>query len=83
MLPGLQAIGAKCQERRKANRWTQADAATRAGIHRTVISQIENGHYAGSLKAFTLYLTSLGLKLSAIDFSFPQLEDLNTLFDED
>ncbi|MGG2140205.1 hypothetical protein [Symbiopectobacterium sp. RP] len=29
--------------------------AKRAGIHRTVISEIENGNYTGSLKLFTAY----------------------------
>ncbi|MCQ8227710.1 MULTISPECIES: helix-turn-helix domain-containing protein [Pantoea] len=83
MLPGLQAIGAKCQERRRANRWTQADAATRAGIHRTVISQIENGVYSGSLKALTLYLNALQLVLSVQSAGLPQMDELETLFDDD
>lgn len=83
MLPGLQAIGVKCKERRKANRWTQADAAIRAGIHRTVISQIENGVYSGSLKALTLYLNTLQLVLFVQSVGLPQMDELETLFDDD
>jgi transcriptional regulator with XRE-family HTH domain len=83
MLPGMQAIGVKCQERRKAKGWTQATAATRAGIHRTVISHIENGVYSGSLKALTLYLNALELMLSVQSVGLPQMDELETLFDDD
>lgn len=82
MLPGMQAIGIKCQERRKAKGWTQAAAASRAGVHRTVISQIENGQYSGSLKALTLYLNAIELILSVQSSGLPQLDELETLFDD-
>ncbi|WP_336778359.1 helix-turn-helix domain-containing protein [Pantoea sp. USHLN256] len=83
MLPGMQAIGVKCQQRRKAKGWTQTDAATRAGIHRTVISLIENGVYSGSLKALTLYLNALELMLAVQSAGLPQMDELETLFDDD
>ncbi len=83
MLLGLDMIGTKCQQRRKVKGWTQAVAAERAGVHRTVISQIENGQYAGSLKALTLYLTSLDLMLTVQSAGLPQLDELETLFNDD
>jgi transcriptional regulator with XRE-family HTH domain len=78
----MQAIGAKCQEKRKAKGWTQATAASRAGIHRTVISQIENGQYSGSLKALTLYLNAIELMLTVQSAGLPQLDELEALFDD-
>lgn len=82
MLPGMQAIGAKCQEKRKAKGWTQSTAASRAGIHRTIISQIENGQYSGSLKALTLYLNAIELMLTVQTAGLPQLDELEALFDD-
>ncbi|WP_369800336.1 helix-turn-helix domain-containing protein [Pantoea sp. BL1] len=83
MLPGMQDIGIKCQEKRKAKRWTQATAALHSGVHRTVISQIENGLYSGSLKVLTLYLNALELKLSVQSAGIPQLDELEALFNDD
>jgi transcriptional regulator with XRE-family HTH domain len=83
MLIGMQAIGLKCLERRKARSWTQQAAAERAGVHRSVISAIENGVYTGSLKALTLYLTALDLMLTVQSLTMPQLDELNGLFDDD
>ncbi|WP_413653554.1 helix-turn-helix domain-containing protein [Pantoea sp. B65] len=79
----MKAIGVKCLERRKACKWTQLDAASRAGVHRTVISEIENGVYTGSLKALTLYLTAMGLTLTVQSSGLPQLDELEALFDDD
>jgi len=83
MLIGMQAIGLKCVERRKARSWTQQVAAERTGVHRSVISAIENGVYTGSLKALTLYLTALDLMLTVQSLTLPQLDELNGLFDDD
>lgn len=83
MLPGMKAIGLKCRERRKAKGWTQQLAASRAGIHRTLVSEIENGAYTGSLKAFTLYLTAMDLMLTVQTAGLPQLDELEALFDDD
>lgn len=83
MLPGLKAIGITCLEKRKAKGWTQQAASSRAGIHRTVISEIENGNYTGSLKALTLYLTALGLTLTVQSSGLPQLDELEALFNDD
>lgn len=83
MLPGMQDIGRKCQEKRKAKKWTQAIASLHSGVHRTVISQIENGLYSGSLKVLTLYLNALELKLSVQSAGIPQLDELEALFNDD
>lgn len=83
MLPGMQEIGRKCQEKRKAKKWTQAIASLHSGVHRTVISQIENGLYSGSLKVLTLYLNALELKLSVQSAGIPQLDELEALFNDD
>ncbi len=83
MLPGMQDIGRKCQEKRKTKKWTQAIASSHSGVHRTVISQIENGLYSGSLKVLTLYLNALELKLSVQSAGIPQLDELEALFNDD
>ncbi|MCA1174971.1 MULTISPECIES: helix-turn-helix domain-containing protein [unclassified Pantoea] len=83
MLPGMQDIGRKCQEKRKAKKWTQAIASLHSGVHRTVISQIENGLYSGSLKVLTLYLNALELKLSVQSAGIPQLDELEALFNDE
>lgn len=83
MLPNMKAIGIKCQQKRKALGWTQSSTAQRAGIHRTVISEIENGNYTGSLKSFTAYTTALGLELTVQSTHLPQFDDLETLFNDD
>ena len=83
MINGMHAIGLKCLERRKARAWTQQVAAERAGVHRSVISAIENGGYSGSLKALTLYLTALDLVLTVQSLNVPQLDELNGLFNDD
>ena len=83
MLPGMKAIGLKCRERRKAKGWTQLTASVRAGIHRTVISEIENGAYTGSLKALTLYLTALELTLTVQTSFLPQVDELEARFNDD
>ncbi|ADU71784.1 helix-turn-helix domain-containing protein [Pantoea sp. At-9b] len=83
MLPGMKAIGLKCRERRKSKGWTQQVAAARAGIQRTLVSEIENGVYTGSLKAFTLYLIALDLMLTVQTAGLPQLDELEALFDDD
>ncbi|MGK3127674.1 helix-turn-helix transcriptional regulator [Pantoea sp. C8B4] len=73
----------KVPGKRKAKRWTQATAALHSGVHRTVISQIENGLYSGSLKVLTLYLNALELKLSVQSAGIPQLDELEALFNDD
>ncbi len=83
MLSGMQAIGATCQQTRKAKGWTQAIAASQAGVNRSVISQIENGQYSGSLKALTLYLTALELQLTVHPLGLPQWDQLEALFNDD
>lgn len=83
MLPGMLEIGKKCQEKRKAKGWTQSTAGTYAGVHRSVISQIENGLYSGSLKALTLYLNALEMRLAVQSAGMPQLDELEALFNDD
>lgn len=83
MLQGLNTIGATCRKKRKALGWTQQELAERAGIHRTVISEIENGNFSGSLKSFTSCLTALGLMLTARATQTPQLDELETLFHDE
>ncbi|MEH0873800.1 helix-turn-helix transcriptional regulator [Pectobacterium cacticida] len=83
MLRNMKTIGSKCQQKRKTRGWTQQEAAKRAGIHRTVISEIENGHYTGSLKSLIAYTTVLGLELSVQTANVPQLDNLEELFNDD
>lgn len=82
---GLPAIGEQLKQYRKNNGLTQADAASRAGIHRQNISDIERGVFVGSIATLQKYLLLAGLEIACqpLPSEFPQLEELATLFEED
>lgn len=83
MLQGMNEIGKRCVEQRKAKGWTQEDAATRANLARPVISMIERGRFTGSLKSLVAYMSILGLELSANKVQLPQLDQLEDIFSDD
>ena len=69
---------------RKALGMTQKDASLKSDIHRTVISQIEQGKFTGSLATIERYLLLLGMQwsVSLLPSGYSQLGDDDGLFNE-
>lgn len=81
----LVAIGEALRQYRKRKKLTQAEVATKTGVFRQNISDIERGVFVGAISTLQKYLRFAGLELSyqALPSDFPQLDDLNRLFEED
>lgn len=86
----LREIGILIKRLRTDRAWTQAQLAretTKHGaplIHRQEVSQMENGHFTGSVRKLQAVLRSLRYTLTATVARKPQLEELEALFgDED
>jgi transcriptional regulator with XRE-family HTH domain len=85
----LKDIGRVIKQLRAKNEWTQAQLAINARshgapvIHRQEISQMENGRFQGSIRKLQAVLRSLRYTLTATVARFPQLDELEDLFDDD
>jgi transcriptional regulator with XRE-family HTH domain len=81
---GLTAIGECLKQYRKAKGLTQAEAASKVGIYRQNVSDIERGVFVGSIATLQKYLLFAGLEIAcqALPSQFPQLDDLENLFEE-
>ena len=86
----LKEIGTLIKQLRAKKGWTQLTLARNAEahgapvIHRQEISQMENGHFLGSVRKLQAVLRTLRYTLSATVARKPQLEELRALFpDED
>ena len=82
---GLPAIGEALKQYRKGRRLTQAEVAVITGLFRQNVSDIERGVFVGAIATLQRYLRFAGFKLSyqTRPSEFPQLDDLNSLFEED
>ncbi|UTM60070.1 helix-turn-helix domain-containing protein [Photobacterium sp. CCB-ST2H9] len=78
-------IGKAVAQARKTLGATQKQMAERTGIHKTTLSEIENGRFTGSLDIFERYLDAVGLQLEVIpkQHQLPDWDDIENLFDED
>ncbi|GAB6260486.1 helix-turn-helix transcriptional regulator [Photobacterium sp. 53610] len=78
-------IGKAVAQARKALGATQKQMAERTGIHKTTLSEIENGRFTGSLDIFERYLDAVDLQLEVIpkQHQLPDWDDIENLFDED
>jgi len=76
-------LGLKIKEIRKQAGLTQIELAEKAGVTRQVISQIENGTFSGSVVKLENVLTILRYRLSIEVFSFPTLDELGDIFNDD
>jgi transcriptional regulator with XRE-family HTH domain len=83
MNPFLEKIGMQLREARKAKGWNQTQMAQMAGLSRREISEIENGHFRGSILKVQDYAMSLGYSLSLELKRRPTLNELGALFSED
>jgi transcriptional regulator with XRE-family HTH domain len=86
----LEKIGDRIGTLRKQSGLTQAQLAERArahgapAIHRQEISQMENGHYFGSVRKLQAVLRSLRYTLTVEVARMPTVDELDEIFgDED
>lgn len=86
----LREIGILIKQLRADKGWTQVQLARKAVeygapvIHRQEVSQMENGHFLGSVRKLQAVLRALRYTLAATVSRKPQLEELEALFgDED
>ncbi len=76
-------LGLKIQAIRKKSGLTQNDLAQKAQVTRQVISQIENGTFSGSVTKLEKVLAVLRYQLCIEVFSFPTVEELGDMFNDD
>ena len=81
----MTTIGQHLRQARKQKGLSQEQVAERLNVRRATISDIERGVYKGVLPPLLNYLGLLGmtLELKKAPSEFPQLSDLDRLFNED
>lgn len=80
-----QQIGKHIAQARKTLGHTQKQLAETTGIHKSTLSEIENGRFTGSLDIFERYLDAVGLELNVApkQHQLPDWDALDNLFAED
>ncbi len=78
-------IGKKVSEKRKALGVTQKQLSEMTRIHKTTISEIENGRFTGSFDIFERVLDAVGLQFEITEkkHSLPAWDEIEELFSED
>lgn len=78
-------IGQAIRASRKSFGYTQLALSERTGIHKSTISEIENGHFTGSFDIFERLLDALDLQFQVAPkkHRLPDWDELDTLFSED
>jgi transcriptional regulator with XRE-family HTH domain len=76
-------LGLKIKAIRKKSGMTQSDLAQKAKVTRQVISQIENSTFSGSVIKLEKVLAVLRYQLSIEVFTFPTVEELGDIFNDD
>lgn len=78
-------IGKAVQRARKSRGYTQQALSKLTGIHKSTISEIENGRFTGSLDIFERVLDGVDLKfeVSQKKHHLPDWDDLDRIFAED
>jgi transcriptional regulator with XRE-family HTH domain len=76
-------LGLKIKAIRKKSGITQSELAQKAKVTRQVISQIENGTFSGSVIKLEKVLAVLRYQLSIEVFTFPTVEELGDIFNDD
>jgi len=73
------------RKRRKELGKTQRQLADEVYVNRSIISQIENGKFTGSLRSYEKYVNSLGLELvvAPIKSKIPDFDSLQNMFEDD
>ncbi|MBE0507491.1 MAG: helix-turn-helix transcriptional regulator [Marinospirillum sp.] len=80
-----QHIGEQVCAARKRLSQTQKQMAETTGIHKSTLSEIENGRFTGSLDILERYLDAVGLKLTVAEKvrRLPDWDELDELFGDD
>lgn len=80
-----QHIGGQIRAARKRLSQTQKQMAETTGIHKSTLSEIENGRFTGSLDILERYLDAVGLKLTVAEKvrRLPDWDELDELFGDD
>ena len=70
---------------RKELGYTQQQMAEKTGIHKTVLSRMENGHFTGALYMYECYIDAVGLEMELVpkQHKLPDWDDIEDLFSED
>lgn len=78
-------IGEKIKLARKNLGYTQKTVSERSGVHKTTISEIENGHFKGSFDLFEKVLSCVDLQFDVVPkkHRFPHWDEIEFLFKED
>ena len=81
----MENMGNQLREARKQKGLSQAEIASKLHLRRASISEMERGVYRGVIPPLLNYVQFLGLtlELSKVPSEFPQLSELDSLFDED
>lgn len=80
-----QFIGEQLRTARKQMSRTQKQMSEITGIHKSTLSEIENGRFTGSLDILERYLDAVGLQLTVAEKAhrLPDWDELDELFGED
>ncbi len=80
-----QLVGQTLAEARKKQHKTQKQLAEQTAIHKSTISEIENGRFTGSLDIFERYIDAVGyeLEIKPKQHNLPDWDELESLFGND
>lgn len=78
-------IGRNVRQARKILGYTQQKLSELTRIHKTTISEIENGRFTGSFDIFERVLDAIGLQFETVykKHNLPDWDEIEDLFSED
>ncbi|WP_133013286.1 helix-turn-helix domain-containing protein [Marinomonas flavescens] len=78
-------IGKSIKEKRKSLQLTQNDVSKKTCVHKTTISEIENGRFTGSFDILERVIDAIGLQfiVAEKDHKLPKWNEIDALFSED
>jgi len=78
-------IGKSIKDKRKSLHLTQNDVSKKTGVHKTTISEIENGRFTGSFDILERVIDAIGLQfiIAEKDHKLPKWNEIDALFSED
>lgn len=78
-------IGRNVRQARKILGYTQQKLSELTRIHKTTISEIENGRFTGSFDIFERVLDAVGLQFETVHkkHNLPDWDEIEDLFSED
>lgn len=78
-------IGKSIKDKRKSLHLTQNDVSKKTGVHKTTISEIENGRFTGSFDILERVIDAIGLQfiVAEKDHKLPKWNEIDALFSKD